>query len=331
METNQKVEFTQVISRGCVIDVHKKVIVSTVNGVGLKEETREFTSFTSSLTELRDWLIEKEVTHVAMESAGVYWKPVYHILEPSSMKVWIRKDSKWICKLLLAGFLKPSYIPPREQRELRDLTRYRKKLIGEIASEKNRIIRVLEDCNVKLSCSKTDLYEACKGYMTGHNIYMLQLIQENIVSLESNVSELNQRIREVLSPYENVIDLLKKVPGLSTKTVEDLIAEIGVDMSAFPSEKHIASWAGISLGNNESADKKSSRITPGNKHVKSVLTEAAWAATRTKDTFYSARYHRLAARRGKKRALIAVGHSILKTVYHILAENVSYNELGADY
>ncbi len=309
METKQKVEFTQVISRGCGIDVHKEVIVATVNGVGLKEETREFTAFTSSLTELRDWLIEKGVTHVAMESTGVYWKPVYHILEPSGMKVWIvnaqhiksvpghktdRKDSKWICKLLLAGLLKPSYIPPREQRELRDLTRYRKKLIEEIASEKNRIIRVLEDCNVKLSCvlsslsgatatklidilcsgrsvtmadidnvyhgklscSKTDLYEACNGYMTAHNIYMLQLIQKNIASLESNVNELNQRIREVLSPYENVMELLKKVPGLSTKTVEDLIAEIGLDMSAFPSEKHIASWAGISPGNNESAGKK---------------------------------------------------------------------------
>ncbi len=168
MET---VEFEQVIGRGCGIDVHKKTVVATINGEGLKRSTREFGTVTSSLTELKDWLLENGITHVAMESTGVYWKPVYHVLEPSGIKVWIvnarhvknvpghktdKKDSAWLCKLLLAGLLKPSYIPPKEPRELRDRTRYRKKLVQDIASNKNRIIRILEDCNVKLSSVLSD-------------------------------------------------------------------------------------------------------------------------------------------------------------------------------
>jgi transposase len=161
-----QVSFNQVVSRGCGIDVHQKVVVATISGDGLKKETREFGTFTRSLTELKDWLLENGITHVAMESTGIYWKPVYHVLEPTSLKVWIvnarhiknvlghktdRQDSAWICKLLLAGLLKPSYIPAREQRELRDLTRFRTKMIQNVASEKNRIIRILEDCNIKLS------------------------------------------------------------------------------------------------------------------------------------------------------------------------------------
>ena len=281
-----------------------------------------------------------------------------------------RSDSAWICKLLLAGLLKPSYIPPREQRELRDLTRYRTKLIQQAASEKNRIVRVLEDCNIKLSSvvsntqgvvatklinklceghaitmadidevyhkrlevSKEDLYEACQGLIDKHHVYLLEIIRQNIALAEASIESLSVRIREMLSVYDNVLENLKAIPGLSKKTVEDLIAEIGLDMGVFPTEKHLASWAGMCPGNNESAGKKkSSRTTHGNKQVKAVLTEAAWAATRTKNTFYSARYHRLAARRGKKRALIAVGHSILKSVYHVLEGEEEYRELGASY
>lgn len=305
----QTVNFEQVVSRGCGIDVHKKVVVATINGKGLKQETREFATFTSSLTKLKDWLLENEITHVAMESTGVYWKSVYNILESSEIKVWIvnarhikyvpghktdKKDSRWICKLLLAGLLKPSYIPPKEQRELRDLTRYRKKMVQQIASEKNRIIRILEDSNVKLSsvlsdtsgvvatklikilcngnnvtiqdieqvyhrkmkCTKEELFEACNGSMTPHNITMLQMIQKNIVNAQSTIESLNQLIKEMLSKYDNVLKLLKGIPGLNTKSIEDLVAEIGLDMSVFPSEKHLASWAGMSPGNNESAGKK---------------------------------------------------------------------------
>lgn len=306
---DKKVEFEQVVSRGCGIDIHKKTAVATIAGDGLKRETKEYFTYTSSLTELKEWLLENKVTHVAIESTGVYWKPVYNVLEGSGITVWLvnarhvknvpghktdKKDSKWLCKLLLAGLLKPSYIPPKEQRELRDLTRYRKKLIQQIASEKNRIIRMLEDCNIKLSCvlsdvhgvvgtklvellcskqsvshedidqvyhaklqcSKEELYEACNGIFTQHNVYLLGIIKRNISNIQQSIEDLNVRIKEMLSPYENVLELLKGIPGLSTKTVEDLVAEIGLGMEVFPSEKQLASWAGLAPGNNESAGKK---------------------------------------------------------------------------
>ena len=308
MEEN-KVEFEQIVSRGCGIDIHKKTAVCTIDGEGLKRETKEYPTYTSSLTELREWLLSNKITHVAIESTGVYWKPVYNVLEGSGIKVWVvnarhvknvpghktdKKDSKWLCKLLLAGLLKPSYIPPKEQRELRDLTRYRKKMIQQIASEKNRIIRLLEDCNIKLSCvlsdvhgvvgsklvdllceqqnvsmedienvyhgklqcSKEELYEACNGFFTENTIYLLNMVKRNISNLQQSIEDLNVRIKKMLLPYENVLELLKGIPGLSTKTVEDLVAEIGLDMETFPSEKHLASWAGLAPGNNESAGKK---------------------------------------------------------------------------
>jgi transposase len=308
METLQ-VSFKQVVSRGCGIDVHKKELTATIDGEGLKKQTREFGTVTSSLKELRDWLLENEITHVAMESTGVFWKPVYNVLEPAGLTVWVvnaahvkyvpghktdKRDSKWLCKLLLAGLLKPSFIPAKEQRELRDLTRYRTKLIQSKASNKNRIIRILEDANIKLSsvlsstsgavgtrlidkicegksinmqdidevyhkklqASKEDIYEACQGFITDHHVYMLQIIRQEMDNMQRTIESLNQRIKEVLFPYENALELLKKVPGISSKSVEDLVAEIGLDMGVFPTEKHLASWAGMSPGNNESAGKK---------------------------------------------------------------------------
>lgn len=314
MEAPQ-VTFKQVVSRGCGLDVHKKVVVATIDGEGIKKQTQEFSTVTSSLKELRDWLLEHKVTHVAMESTGVFWKPVYNILEPAGLTVWIvnaahvkyvpghktdKKDSAWLCKLLLAGLLKPSYIPAKEQRELRDLTRYRTTLIQSNASNKNRIIRILEDANIKLSsvlsstsgavgtklinklcdgmevtmqdieevyhkkleATKEELYEACQGFVTEHHVYMLQLIRKEIADTEQTIESLSKRIKEVLSPYENALELLKKVPGISAKSVEDLVAEIGLDMSVFPTEKHLASWAGMAPGNNESAGKKKAEELP---------------------------------------------------------------------
>ena len=308
METSQ-VSFDQVVSRGCGLDVHKKVVTATIDGEGIKKQTREYPTITSSLKELRDWLLENGITHVAMESTGVFWKPVYNILEPAGLTVWIvnaahikyvpghktdKKDSVWICKLLLAGLLKPSYIPPKEQRELRDLTRYRTKLIQGNAANKNRIMRQLEDANIKLSsvlsstngvvatklinklcdgkeitmqdveevyhkklgASKEDIYEDCQGFITEHHIYMISILRQEIAHSEQAIEKLNQRIKQILQPYDNVLELLKRVPGISSKSVEDLVAEIGLDMSAFPSEKNLASWAGMCPGNNESAGKK---------------------------------------------------------------------------
>ena len=309
-EEKTPVQFERMVSRGCGLDVHKKVIVATIDGEGLRRETREFTSTTSSLTELRNWLLTKGVTHVAMESTGVYWKPVYNVLEPGGqLSVWVvnarhikyvpghktdRKDSAWICKLLLAGLLKPSYIPPKAQRNLRDLTRYRVKLVQNVASNKNRIIRILEDANIKLTsvlsdmsgvvatrlidklmekqvvtlsdidelyhgklgATKEELYEACQGFFDEHHVYMLRLMRKEIASTQKSIEELNKKIVEALAPYENAVELLKQVPGISTKSAEDLIAEIGLDISVFPTEKHLASWAGMCPGNNESAGKK---------------------------------------------------------------------------
>lgn len=305
----QNVAFKQIVSRGCGIDVHKSVLVATIDGEGLKRETRNFSAFTSSITEMKEWLLENKITHVAMESTGVYWKPVFNVLEDSSLKVWVvnarhikyvpghktdKKDSKWICKLLLAGLLKPSFIPSKEQRELRDLTRYRKKLTQQISAEKNRIVRILESCNIKLSsvlsdtsgavgtklinilckgekvtmqeidqvyhkklqCTKEELLEACNGWITPHNVYLIQLVQDNIDGIQTSIEKLNLRIKALLVSHKDVCELLKGIPGLDTKTIEDLIAEIGLDMSVFPTEKHIASWAGISPGNYESAGKK---------------------------------------------------------------------------
>jgi transposase len=304
-----EVSFKQVVSRGCGLDVHKKVVVATIDGEGIKKQTREFDTVTSSLKELRDWLLENRITHVAMESTGVFWKPVYNVLEPAGLTVWIvnaahvkyvpghktdKKDSAWLCKLLLAGLLKPSYIPAKEQRELRDLTRYRTKLVQSNASNKNRIIRILEDANIKLSsvlsstsgvvgtklidkicegkqitmqdidqvyhkklgASKEEIFEACQGFVTVHHVYMLQLIQQEIDNTLRTIESLDQRIKEVLSPYNNALELLKKVPGISVKSAENLVAEIGLDMNVFPTEKHLASWAGMAPGNNESAGKK---------------------------------------------------------------------------
>jgi transposase len=314
MEAPQ-VTFKQVVSCGCGLDVHKKVVVATIDGEGIKKQTREFGTVTSSLKELRDWLLEYGVTHVVMESTGVFWKPVYNVLEPAGLTVWIVnaahvkyvpghktdiKDSAWLCKLLLAGLLKPSYIPAKEQRELRDLTRYRTTLIQSNASNKNRIIRILEDANIKLSsvlsstsgavgtklidklcdgneitmqdvedvyhkkleASKEDIYEACQGFVTEHHVYMLQIIRQEIAATLQTIENLNQRIKTALSPYENALELLKKVPGISSKSVEDLVAEIGLDMTVFPTEKHLSSWAGMSPGNNESAGKKKAGEQP---------------------------------------------------------------------
>ena len=308
-DSMEQISFDRVVSRGCGLDVHKKTVVATIDGDGIKKETREFGTFTRSLTDLRDRLLEHGVTHVAMESTGVYWKPVYHVLEPTGITVWIvnarhvknvpghktdKKDSAWLCKLLLAGLLKPSYIPPKEQRELRDLTRYRRKLVQSISAEKNRTIRILEDCNVKLSsvlsdtdgvtgtklinklvagveitmeeidrvyhkklkASRDDLFEACQGVITEHHSFMLKAIKRHIEETETLVSEVDTRIKAMLAPYDNVLELLFEVPGIDRRSAEDLVAEIGLDMSVFPNEKHLASWVGVSPGNNESAGKK---------------------------------------------------------------------------
>ena len=382
---NRHIEFEQVIERGCGIDIHKMVLVATIRGIGIKEETRTFDGFTESIEGLRDWLKENSVTHVAMESTGVYWKPVYNILE-SDFEILLvnarhiknvpgqktdKKDSKWITKLLLSGLLKGSFIPPKPIRELRDLTRYKRKVIEQISSEKNRIHKLLEDANIKLSSvvsnlsgatatkiidamiggeenieelvkyrhgkmqsSVEDLASSLKGNLTDHHRFMLQTVKESIKSKEQIIFKLQEQIDKQLKENELMLDaeLLATIPGVGKDGAAYIIAEIGNNMDQFPSEQHLASWAGMSPGSNESAGKKkSTRITHGDKYLKVLLVQFAWAATRTKGTYLRSKYDSLVGRRGKKRALIAVGHKILVAAYFILKNKVAYKELGAEY
>ena len=306
---NQYIEYEQVIERGCGIDIHKMVLVATIRGIGIKEETRSFNGFTESIEGLRDWLKENGITHVAMESTGVYWKPVYNILESDFGILLVnarhiknvpgqktdKKDSKWITKLLLSGLLKGSFIPPKPIRELRDLTRYKRKVIEQISSEKNRIHKLLEDANIKLSSvvsnlsgatatkiidamiegkenieellkyrhgkmqsSVEDLASSLKGNLTDHHRFMLQTVKESIKNKEQIIFKLEEQIDKQLKENELIIDaeLLATIPGVGKDGAAYIIAEVGNNMDQFPNEQHLASWAGMSPGSNESAGKK---------------------------------------------------------------------------
>lgn len=385
METHEKqvVEFEQIISRGCGMDVHKETVVATVSGVGILPETRTFSTFTSSLKELSTWLKSLEITHAAMESTGIYWKPVFNVLEEDFEILLVnarhiknvpghktdKKDSQWIAKLLLSGLLKGSFIPPKEIRELRDLFRYKRKLVGQISSEKNRLQKILEDANIKLSSVVSDTFgvsstriidallkgendveelvklchsklagkkellkEALVGKLTVHHKFMLRTIKKSIDNIEEIVAQVEKQIEGQTKCYQIEMELLQTIPGVGAGTALGIIAEIGADMNVFPNEQHLASWAGMSPGNNESAGKKkSSRITHGDKYLKAVLVEAGWAASHTKNTYLRSKYDSLVGRRGKKRALIALGHKILCAAYFIIKNKECYKELGADY
>lgn len=384
-QKKEEIAFEEVVARGCGLDVHKKEIVATVSGTEIQTETRSFESTTRSLTELKEWLLSLGVTHVAMESTGVYWKPVMNILEPGGFTILVvnarhikyvpghktdKKDSAWICKLLRAGLLKGSFVPAREQRDLRDLTRYRRKLVQQLTAEHNRMIRIFEDANLKLSSVFSDirgktctavidaiiggetdpikLSQICthrrlkhtqeeialavEGRFTEHHKFMILAIRQNIRNLEQAIDNLDREIGRRMKPIEDKIAALCEIPGIDQTSARELLAEIGVDMEQFPTAQHLSSWAGVAPGNNESAGKKkSSHTNHGNKATKGIMTECAWCASRTKGTYFAARYKRLAARRGKKRALVALANEMLKVVYYMLKYGTAYYELGDDY
>jgi len=381
---NELINFPQHVERGCGLDVHKATVVATVSGQGLQKETREFSTFTSSLVELRTWLQSIGITHIAMESTGIYWKPVMNILESGGFTILLvnarhvkyvpghktdKKDSAWICKLLLAGLLKGSFVPPLNIRELRDLTRYHRKLTQSVAADKNRIIKTLEDGNIKLSmvltdvngvsgseiidaiingernphqlimlckgpikASREDILLALDGRLTTHHLFMLKTLKKSIEQTETLKLGIEARIEELLKPYAQEVALLDEIPGIGRQSAGELISEIGVDMSVFPDADHISSWAGMCPGNNESAGKKKSgRTTKGNKHVRAVLCECAWAASRTKGTFLASKYRKMVGRRGKKRTIVALGHNILVISYHMLKNKIHFKELGENF
>ena len=304
----QEILFDQVVAKACGLDVHKDTVVATVSGTGIKSETRTFSTFTRSLILLKEWILSLGITHVAMESTGIYWKPVFNILEDPNLTILIvnarhikyvpghktdKKDSAWIAKLLLAGLLKGSFVPPVEIRQLRDMTRYRRKLEGAITAEKNRMIKMLEDSNIKLStvlskvhgvsgtrivdallegvtdpaylaslchgkvkAEQEDIIMSLEGNLTEHHKFMIKIIRQDIQQTEALIAKLDQAIEKQLLPYATELALLKEIPGVGEQTAGELISEIGVNMDAFATDKHISSWAGVSPGNNESAGKK---------------------------------------------------------------------------
>ena len=372
-----------IIDKGCGLDVHKETVVACVMGSGIKKEIRTFSAMTGDLLRMKGWLTDLGITHVAMESTGPYWKPVFNILEDSFEVILANarhiknvpgrktdvKDSEWICKLLRSGLLTASFVPPQAIRDLRDLTRYRQKLIQAASAEKNRIQKVLEDANVKLSSVVSDTFgvsasrmikaimsgnvdtdslaelavgrlkgkkeklkEALQGHFRDHHGFMIQASLDHIASLEKIIADLDRQINEKLKDYHRERELLASIPGVKEQGSSSILAEIGADMNVFPSEGHLSAWAGMSPGNNESAGKKKSgKTTHGNKNLRAILTQCAWAATKMKNTYLSAKYHSLVGRRGKKRALIAVGHKILIMAYYILKTGTPYKELGHDY
>lgn len=303
----QQIEFPQLIQVGCGIDVHQNLIVATVRHSDTEHETRSFDGYTSSLTALREWCKSQGVTHVAMESTGIYWKAVFNILEEDMEIILVnarhvknvpghktdKKDSVWLSKLLLSGLLKASFIPPQNIRELRDLVRYKKKIVAQAASEKNRIIKTLEDANIKLSAvlsnvdgavgtkiindliagktnpedlvkhyhgkmkaSKAEVKKALEGRLTRHHQFMLQLIKETIDDKEKIIAKLETQIDEAAKQYTVEIELLQTIDGVGKDSAITIISEVGADMSQFANEHHLSSWAGMSPGNNESAGKK---------------------------------------------------------------------------
>ena len=377
----------QLFERVCGLDVHKATIAACVRVPDTKgkrvQEVQTFGTTTADLLALRDWLEAHGVTHVAMESTGVYWKPVYYILEERVTCLLVNaahvkrvpgrktdvQDCAWLAQLLEHGLLRGSFVPPAPIRELRDLTRYRKSLIQERAREANRVHKMLEDAGIKLATVARDvlgtsgramlealvqgtsdpavlaelargrmrtklpaLQQALTGHFRPHHAFLTTQILAHLDHLEETVATLSERIATILVPFADVVQRLDTIPGVNRRTAEVLVAEIGVDMTRFPSDRHLASWAGLCPGNHESAGKhKSGKTRKGNIWLRGALVEAALGATRTKNSAVAARYRRVLRHRGHKKAIVAVAHNLLVTAYHVLARQTTYQELGADY
>lgn len=363
------------------LDVHKKTITACVSRVvdgELIKETRAFGTMTSEILSLADWLAECEVGPVAMESTGVYWKPIFNLLEDRFEVMVVNaqhikrvpgrktdvKDAEWIAQLLQHGLLRPSFIPPPPIRELRDLTRQRTQLVRERATAANRIQKVLEDANIKLASVASDvlgasgremiraliggeddpvelaelakqklrekipaLQKALHGRVTEHHRFLLRSQMDLVRHLDSQIKRFDARIEKRTRPFQEAEARLRTIPGVGAASAEVIVAEIGVDMSRFPSSGRLASWAGMCPGNNESAGKRrSGRTTKGNQWLRTTIVQVAWAATHTKATGFRMMYSRWAKRMGKKKALLALGHKILVLIHRLLTTGEDYRE-----
>jgi transposase len=370
------------------LDVHKKTVVACVRrldaGGRVSKQVKTFGTMTRDLLDLGDWLNQQGVTHVAMESTGIYWKPVFHLLEGRFAEILLVnaqhiknvpgrktdvKDCEWIAQLLQCGLLRGSFVPPPEIRQLRDLTRQRSQLVADRARVVNRIQKVLEDANIKLASVATDvlgvsgramleamirgesdpallaemakarmraklpqLRQALLGKVTDHHRFLLRTLLEQVDAVQKLIASYCERIEQEMAPFAQARDRLRTIPGVDQRTAECMIAELGTKMDRFPSEGHLASWAGLCSGMNESAGKKrSSKTRKGSRWLRQTMVQAAWAASHTKTTYLTAQYRRLAARRGRKRALVALAHTILRIVYHVLKKGAEYRDLGPDF
>ena len=368
----------------CGIDVHKKLIVACLNE-GSRQEVREFGTTTSEIKAMASWLTESSCEMIAMESTGVYWKPLYNLFELMELNAIVVnashmkalpgrktdvKDAEWIADLLRHGLLKASFIPSREQRELRELARYRKSLIEERTRELNRLQKILEGANIKLASVVRDIngvssrkllekivaddlpdtdevsrlihkkmlpklpeiMTSIEGIVTPLQRKLLSQVLDHIDDLNKRISTLDTMVKDYMTEYEAAISAIDELPGIGRRSAEVILAEIGKDMSRFPSAAHISSWAGLCPGNHKSAGKrKHGKTTKGNQTLKSILVECAKSARNVKGSYFSAQYQRVAARRGKNRATVAVAHSMLIAIYHILKFGVPFRDLGADY
>ena len=385
------------VERCAGIDIGKDEVVACVripagSGRGRQKQTRTFSSFTGSLEAMADWFTAEGVTEIAMEATGSYWKPVWYVLEERVFELKLvnahhvkilpgRKsdvlDAEWLAELLEHGLLRGSFVPPPAIRELRDLTRYRKRLIQAHTSECQRIQKTLEDAGIKLDSVASDvlgvsgramlaalvagerdplvlaelakgrlrrkipaLRQALRGRFTDHHALLIGLCLEHTAHLEAAITRLDERVDTLLDnhtseaglPFARARDRLDTITGVGKRAAETIIAEIGADMTRFPTAAHLASWAGVAPGNNITGGKRGSgKTTHGDVWLIDILTQCAWAAARTRDTYLSAQFWRLARRIGKKKAAIAVAHSILVICWHLLINDCDYDDLGGDY